>query len=263
MIDVRRIDKSFGSRPVLTDVSLTVEEGETIAIIGRSGSGKSVLMKHMIGLLRPDAGTVMVDGVDINAIDYDDLQRVRRQFGVLFQGGALFDSLDSFENVAFPLRTFTNMTDDAIRKEVLECLDMVQLPEVGVKYPSELSGGMRKRVALARAVSLRPRYILYDEPTSGLDPETSNTINELITDLADRLSVTSIVVTHDMHSVLDVADRAALVYGGTIHWIGTVQELHLCEDPVVCNFVRASEYQIGEPFVAGEGPSPARVRKTI
>ncbi len=172
---------------------------------------------------------------------------MRKQFGVLFQGGALFDSMDSFENVAFPLRTFTNMTDAEIRREVEECLEMVQLPEVGDKYPDELSGGMRKRVALARAVSLRPRYILYDEPTSGLDPETSNKIDELISDLAGRLNVTSIVVTHDMHSVLDVADRAALVHQGTIHWVGTIDELHASDDSVLCQFVKANEYQIGRP----------------
>ena len=246
MIEVQHIYKSFNGHPVLKDVSVVVREGETFAIIGRSGSGKSVLMKHMIGLLRPDAGRVLIDGVNIDAIGYEELRKVRRQFGVLFQGGALFDSLDAFENVAFPLRTFTNMTDDAVRQEVHECLEMVQLPNVGPKLPSELSGGMRKRVALARAISLRPRYILYDEPTSGLDPETSNTINSLITDLAERLSVTSIVVTHDMHSVLDVADRAALVHAQTIHWVGTIDELHRCDDAVVCNFVRASEYQIGE-----------------
>lgn len=247
MIQVKNINKSFDSVPVLTDVSLTVEEGETLAIIGRSGSGKSVLMKHLIGLLRPDSGQVLIDGTDINRISYDDLREVRRQFGVLFQGGALFDSLSSFENVAFPLRTFTKMTEEEIRKEVYTCLEMVHLAEVGEKFPDELSGGMRKRVALARAVSLRPRYILYDEPTSGLDPETSNTIDELISSLADQLKVTSIVVTHDMHSVLDVADRAALVYNGTIHWVGTIDELHESDDRVLCQFVKANEYQIGRP----------------
>ena len=247
MIEVRNIHKSFDDVPVLRNVSLTVEEGETLAIIGRSGSGKSVLMKHLIGLLHPDSGQVLIDGIDINRITYGELREVRRQFGVLFQGGALFDSMDSFENVAFPLRTFTNMTEAEIRREVEMCLDMVQLPEVGDKFPDELSGGMRKRVALARAVSLRPRYILYDEPTSGLDPETSNTIDELISDLAERLNVTSIVVTHDMHSVLAVADRAALVYDGTIHWVGTIDELHESDDPVLCQFVRANEYQIGRP----------------
>ncbi len=248
MIRVENIFKSFDGRPVLENVSLTIEDGETIAIIGRSGSGKSVFMKHLIRLLEPDRGRVLIDGVDINKISYAELRRVRRQFGVLFQGGALFDSLDAFENVAFPLRTFTAKTDVEIRRDVLECLDMVNLQDVGPKYPDELSGGMRKRVALARAVALRPQYILYDEPTSGLDPETSNTINELIRDLAERLNVTSIVVTHDMHSVLDVADRAALVYGQTIHWVGTIDELHECPDPVVCNFVRANEYQIGVPI---------------
>ncbi len=247
MIEVRNINKSFDDVPVLRNVSLTVEEGETLAIIGRSGSGKSVLMKHLIGLLHPDSGQVLIDGIDINRISYDELREVRRQFGVLFQGGALFDSMDSFENVAFPLRTFTNMSDAEIRREVETCLEMVQLPEVGDKYPDELSGGMKKRVALARAVSLRPRYILYDEPTSGLDPETSNTIDELISDLAERLNVTSIVVTHDMHSVLGVADRAALVFRGTIHWVGTIDELHASDDQVLCQFVKANEYQIGRP----------------
>ena len=247
MIQVRNIHKSFDGIPVLKNVSLTVEEGETLAIIGRSGSGKSVLMKHLIGLLRPDSGQVLIDGTDINRISYGQLREVRRQFGVLFQGGALFDSMDSFENVAFPLRTFTDMTDAEIRREVEMCLEMVQLPEVGDKFPDELSGGMKKRVALARAVSLRPRYILYDEPTSGLDPETSNTIDELISDLAERLNVTSIVVTHDMHSVLAVADRAALVYQGTIHWVGTIDELHASDDRILCQFVKANEYQIGRP----------------
>jgi phospholipid/cholesterol/gamma-HCH transport system ATP-binding protein len=245
VIRVEDIYKSFDSRPVLRNVSLEIHEGETLAIIGRSGSGKSVLMKHMIGLLRPDSGRVLVDGVDINAVSYAKLREIRRQFGLLFQGGALFDSMNSFENVAFPLRTFTNREPAEIEKDVQECLELVNLSDVGEKMPSELSGGMQKRVALARAIALRPRYILYDEPTSGLDPETSNTIDELISNLADQLNVTSIVVTHDMHSVLSVADRAAFVHDGTIHWQGTVDELHRCEDPVLCDFVRANEYQIG------------------
>lgn len=247
MIEVRNVHKSFDGIPVLKNVSLTVEEGETLAIIGRSGSGKSVLMKHLIGLLHPDSGQVLIDGTDIHRISYGKLREVRRQFGVLFQGGALFDSMNSFENVAFPLRTFTHMTETEIQSEVETCLGMVQLPDVGDKYPDELSGGMRKRVALARAVSLRPRYILYDEPTSGLDPETSNKIDELISDLAERLHVTSIVVTHDMHSVLEVADRAALVHQGTMHWVGTIDELHESDDEVLCQFVKANEYQIGQP----------------
>lgn len=245
MIHVDNITKSFGDKRVLTDVSLEIREGETTAVIGRSGSGKSVLMKHIIGLLIPEKGRVMVDGVDIDHISYAELRKIRRQFGVLFQGGALFDSMSSFENVAFPLRTFTTKSDAEIADEVGRCLEMVELPDVGPKMPAELSGGMQKRVALARAISLRPRYILYDEPTSGLDPETSNTIDDLIRSLAEQLNVTSIVITHDMHSVLSIADRAAFIHQGRMHWVGTIEELHASTDETLCNFVRANEYQIG------------------
>ena len=245
MISVSNINKSFGEKHVLRDVSVDIPEGETIAIIGRSGSGKSVLMKHLIGLLKPDSGNVTVDGIDINAITYAELRRVRRNFGVLFQGGALFDSMDAFENVAFPLRTFTEMGESEISEVVKKCLAMVELEDVGAKLPSELSGGMQKRVALARAVALQPRYIIYDEPTSGLDPETSNTIDDLIRNLADQLNVTSIVVTHDMHSVLNIADRAAFIYEGRMHWTGTIDELHRSDDRILKAFVTANEYKIG------------------
>jgi phospholipid/cholesterol/gamma-HCH transport system ATP-binding protein len=246
MIQVEHIDKRFADKTVLSDVSLEIHEGETLAIIGRSGSGKSVLMKHIIGLLKPDRGRVLVDGIDIDHISYRELRRVRRQFGVLFQGGALFDSMNAFDNVAFPLRTFTTQTDAEIRKEVEHCLAVVHLSDVGPKKPSELSGGMKKRVALARAISLRPRYIIYDEPTSGLDPETSNTIDELIKSLADQLNVTSIVVTHDMHSVLSIADRAAFLHATRMHWVGTIAEMHRSDDAVLRAFVKANEYSIGE-----------------
>lgn len=247
MIVVDNLYKSFGETEVLKGASLEVRDGETLAIIGKSGSGKSVLMKHMIGLLQPDSGSILVDGVNINEVSYAELQKVRRNFGVLFQGGALFDSMNSYDNVAFPLRTFTKLTAEEVREEVLKCLDMVHLGEVGDKFPPELSGGMRKRVALARAIALRPRYIMYDEPTSGLDPETSNTIDELIKSLTDRLSVTSVVVTHDMHSVLTIADRAAFINEGIIWWIGTIDELHATSDTRVLDFVRANQYQIGRP----------------
>jgi len=245
MIRVEHIDKSFNQKPVLRDVSVDVFDGETLAIIGRSGSGKSVLMKHLIGLLKPDSGRVLVDEVDINRISYGELRKIRQQFGVLFQGGALFDSMSSFENVAFPLRTFTHRSEAEIRRDVEECLTMVQLPDVGPKMPPELSGGMQKRVALARAIALRPRYILYDEPTSGLDPETSNTIDVLIKSLADQLNVTSIVVTHDMHSVLSIADRAAFIHEGRIHWVGSIEDLHESDNEILRAFVKANEYQIG------------------
>jgi phospholipid/cholesterol/gamma-HCH transport system ATP-binding protein len=251
MIRVQYLDKSFNGKAVLQDVSLTVQQEEILAIIGRSGSGKSVLMKHMIGLLQPDRGQVEVDGVDINRISYDELRAVRRQFGVLFQGGALFDSLSAFENVAFPLRTFTKKPEAEICREVGDCLSMVQLPDVGPKMPSELSGGMRKRVALARAISLRPRYIFYDEPNSGLDPETSLAINELIKSLNSQLCVTSIVVTHDMHSVLDIADRAAFIHNTRLHWVGAIPDLHESDDAVLRSFVKAGEYQIGHPHRVG------------
>ena len=245
MIQVENIYKSFDGKPVLKDVSLEIREGETLAIIGRSGSGKSVLMKHLIGLMTPDQGRVLVDGTDINAIRYKELRKVRQQFGVLFQGGALFDSMNAFDNVAFPLRTFTEMEESKIKERVHHFLEVVELPDVGSKKTSELSGGMQKRVALARAISLEPKYIIYDEPTSGLDPETSNTIDDLIKGLGNEMNVTSIVVTHDMHSVLAISDRAAFIHDGYLHWSGTIEDMHNCTDPVLCGFVKANEYQIG------------------
>jgi phospholipid/cholesterol/gamma-HCH transport system ATP-binding protein len=245
MIEVRHLSKSFAGRPVLHDVSVEIREGETFALIGRSGSGKSVLLKHLIGLLQPDEGAVLVDGEELAALPYSGLRRVRRKFGVLFQGGALFDSMTAAENVAFPLRTLTDLKEREIRERALECLRVVELPDVGPKRPSELSGGMQKRVALARAIAAGPSYLLYDEPTSGLDPETSNTIDELIRRLADELGVTSVVVTHDMHSVLNVADQVGFIHEGTLRWTGSVAEMATADDPVLGAFIRANEYQIG------------------
>lgn len=245
MISIRNLYKSFPGNVVLEDVSLDIHEGETIAIIGQSGAGKSVLMKHIVGLMRPDKGEVTVNGIDLFNIPYRKLRQIRRQFGLLFQGGALFDSMDAFDNVAFPLRTFTKKSESEVRSEVQKCLDLVRLPGVGAVRPSELSGGMRKRVALARAIALRPRYIIYDEPTSGLDPETSLTIDGLIRGLADQLDITSIVVTHDMHSVLRIADRIAYLHQARLHWLGTIEELHASEDATLRTFVKANEYRIG------------------
>ena len=247
MIQIEHVYKSFAGHTVLQDISLKIQDGSTQAIIGQSGSGKSVLMKHLIGLLRPDHGRIIVDQTDIGAITYPELRKIRRKFGVLFQGGALFDSLDAFENIAFPLRTFTKKSEQEIHDEVQKCLDLVQLSDIGSTKIEALSGGMRKRVALARAIALRPQYIIYDEPTSGLDPETSNTINELIKGLANRLEITSIVVTHDMHSVLKIADRVAFIHNTRIHWTGTIQELHESSDSVLLSFVKASEYMIKSP----------------
>ena len=251
MIKIEHLSKSFNGKPVLKDVTFEILEGETFAVIGRTGSGKSVLLKHITGLLTPDPGRVLIDGVDLHALPYNELRRVRRQFGVLFQGGALFDSMTSLENVAFPLKTFTKQSEAEIMERVHWCLDVVRLPDVGPKKPSEISGGMQKRVALARAIALEPKYILYDEPTSGLDPQTSATINELINHLAATLGATSIVITHDMNSVLQIADRAGFIHEQRLHWIGTMDDLHCCADEATLEFVRASEYTIGRT------PSPA------
>ena len=245
MIEVRNLSKSFNGRAVLRDMSIDITEGETLAVIGRSGSGKTVFLKHLIGLLKPDEGDVFVDGEELGSLSYSELRRVRRKFGVLFQGGALFDSMTALENVAFPLRTLTDQTQAALLERAHECLAMVELPDAGSKKPNELSGGQKKRVALARAIALEPKYILYDEPTSGLDPETSNTINELIKRLEQTVGATSIVNTHDMHSVLAIADRVGFIHDGRMHWTGTIAELHACTDSALCDFVRANEYQIG------------------
>ena len=254
MIEVRHLSKAFDGRPVLRDVALEIREGETFALIGRSGSGKSVLLKHLIGLLTPDEGEVVVDGERLADLPYAGLRRVRRLFGVLFQGGALFDSLSALENVAFPLRTFSDRSEPEVEARARACLAMVELPDAGAKMPAELSGGQRKRVALARAIALEPKYVLYDEPTSGLDPETSNTIDELINRLDHEIGATSVVVTHDMHSVLNVADRVGFIHEGRLHWTGTLPELHASTDPALGAFVRANEYQIGEQ--AAHSPPP-------
>ena len=247
MIQIHDLSKGFNGRPVLSDVSLGIPEGEVTCIIGRSGSGKSVLMRHLVGLLRPDTGRVIVDGAPLDELTYSELRQVRRKFGVLFQGGALFDSMSAQANVEFPLQTFTDLSREAIRQRARECLALVELPDVGAKKPAELSGGQQKRVALARAIAIEPQYILYDEPTSGLDPETSNTIDELIHRLGSELGTTSVVVTHDMHSVLSIADRIAFIHEGTMPWVGTVDDLHTATDPTLLAFVRANEYQIGRP----------------
>ncbi len=247
MIEIRDLSKSFDGVPVLHDVSLDVPEGEVTCIIGRSGSGKSVLMRHIVGLLKPDTGRVVVDGAPLDELTYSELRSVRRKFGVLFQGGALFDSMTARQNVEFPLRTFTDLSRADIRQRANECLALVELPDSGSKMPADLSGGQQKRVALARAIAIEPKYILYDEPTSGLDPETSNTIDELIDRLGRTMGTTSVVVTHDMHSVLSIADRIAFVHDGTIPWTGTVADLHHATDETLLAFVRANEYKIGTP----------------
>lgn len=254
MIEVQDLNKSFEGKAVLRDVNLVVEEGERLAIIGRSGSGKSVLLKHLVRLLTPDSGRVRVAGRDLAALSYRELRQVRQQFGMLFQGGALFDSMTVFENVAFPLRLFTARTESEVKRRVEECLGLVRLAEAHARKPSELSGGMQKRAALARAIALEPRYVLYDEPTSGLDPQTANAINEVIHDLATYTNITSVIVTHDMHSVLAVAERVAFIHEGTLRWTGTTEELHRSDDEVLLAFVKANEYYIGAAAAEASNP---------
>ncbi len=244
MIEIKNLTKSFGDLLVWEDVSFNIQDGETIAIIGKSGCGKSVLIKHINALLVPDSGSVLIDGEDIHKMDYVLKRKLRQKFGVLFQGSALFDSINTFENVAFPLRYFSNQSEEEIRNNVMEALSHVNLEDAYNKETSELSGGMRKRVGLARAIVLKPNYIMYDEPTSGLDPQTSQEINELIIDLAKSLDITSIVVTHDMHSVLKVADKVAFLDQEKLSWHGTVEEMKKSEHKALIDFITASEYQI-------------------
>ncbi|MEX0994922.1 MAG: ABC transporter ATP-binding protein [Balneolaceae bacterium] len=244
MIEIRNLTKSFGDNLVWENVSFDIRNGETVAIIGRSGCGKSVLMKHINALLTPDSGSVLIDGESIHQQSYVKIRKMRQRFGVLFQGSALFDSINTFENVAFPLRYFTDQTEEEIRENVAEALRMVGLEDAASKETAELSGGMRKRVGLARAVILKPDCIMYDEPTSGLDPETAEEINELIVNMSDTLDITSIVVTHDMHSVLEIADRVAFLNRQKLSWFGTIGELKKSEQSDLIKFITASEYKL-------------------
>jgi phospholipid/cholesterol/gamma-HCH transport system ATP-binding protein len=238
MIEIEHLVKSFGGHPVLDGVDLTIERGETMVVIGRSGSGKSVLLKHVVGLIKPDDGIIRIDGVDVGRLSGRELDAVRLKIGMLFQNAALFDSMTAFENVAFPLREHLALGEDAIAQRVHECLQLVGLEGADRLYPAELSGGMRKRVGLARALAKSPEMILYDEPTTGVDPIMGDIINELIVALRDRLKVTSMVVTHDMRSAYKVADRIAMLYNGTIIAVGSPEELRNSANPVVQQFIK-------------------------
>jgi phospholipid/cholesterol/gamma-HCH transport system ATP-binding protein len=237
MIEARNLKKKFGSHSILDGVSFRVETGESVVIIGRSGGGKSVLLKHVIGLLTPDAGQVLIDGEDICCLNERQMLRVRKKFGMLFQGAALFDSLTVAENVGFALRREHKIPPQEIRRKVSEVLDMVELSGTEEKKPSELSGGMRKRVGLARAIIYQPQIVLYDEPTTGLDPVVSDSIDQLILRVRDRLKVTSVVVTHDMRSARRVGQRILMLHEGKIYFTGTPEEVFNSTDPVVHRFV--------------------------
>ena len=240
MISLRDLYKTFDGQRVLQGVSFDVPRGETTVIIGRSGVGKSVLLKHIIGLLKPDRGEVWVDGEEITRMRGHELDRAREKFGMLFQNSALFDSMNVADNVAFPLRERTRLRLPEIREMVREKLRLVGLDGVEHKMPAELSGGMRKRVGLARAIALDPPIILYDEPTTGLDPILCDTIDRLIMETQEKLDITSVVISHDIQGAFKIGSRIAMIHEGRILTVGTPEEIKACEDPVVRQFITGS-----------------------
>lgn len=236
------LHKSFDDKQVLCGVGLEIPRGATVVVLGGSGSGKSVLLRHAIGLHCADSGQVFVDGVDITGFNEKQLLETRKKVGMLFQAGALFDSMTVFENVSYALFEHTDWKVDRIRQRVAEVLGYVELENVEELMPADLSGGMRKRVALARAIALAPQAILYDEPTTGLDPITANTINQLIRSLQERLGITSIVVTHDIRSAFHVGDRIAFLYNGNILFEGTMEEARTADEPILKGFLEGGGY---------------------
>jgi phospholipid/cholesterol/gamma-HCH transport system ATP-binding protein len=246
-VEFQDVAKAFGVKQVLRGANLKVYRGEVLVILGGSGSGKSVTLRHMLGLDHPDTGRVIIEDEDITQLPEEELYRIRKKFGMLFQSGALFDSMTVFENVAFPLREHTDMSDEEIERAVREKLELVNLPNSEHLMPVSLSGGMRKRVGLARSIVLDPKVILYDEPTTGLDPITSETINELIVDLQAKLNVTSVVVTHDIHSAFFVGDRIAFLHKGVFEWIGTMDEARDTDHPQLREFLKASAVVAAQP----------------
>ena len=237
MISVRQLTKTLGPQPVLRGVDLEIENGRTCVVLGRSGSGKSVLLKHLIGLLQPTSGEVWVEGEEITHLPERKLGGIRKKIGMLFQSGALFDSMNVAENLAFPLREAGVKNEREIGERVAEALEMVDLAGEQKKMPEKLSGGMRKRVGLARTIIGRPACLLYDEPTTGLDPIASDSINHLIRRLQKRLQVTSVVVTHDMKTAFTTADRIAFLHEGRIYFDGTAEALRASRDPVITDFI--------------------------
>ena len=242
-ISYKGIEKSFDENTIYRGLSLDIKQGETITIIGGSGTGKSVMLKMLLGLIKPDTGSIIIDGTDIVPLPEKELVEVRSSVGMLFQGAALFDSITVGENVAYGLHQHTDLDDEEIREKVTRCLEMVGLPDIHEMMPADLSGGMKKRVGLARAIAYDPDIILYDEPTTGLDPTNAKRINNLIIELQKILSVTSIVVTHDMDSAFMVSNRMAMLYRGNIAAAGTIDEMNASDNPLVQDFIQGN---IGE-----------------
>ncbi|HZL35368.1 MAG TPA: ABC transporter ATP-binding protein [Tepidisphaeraceae bacterium] len=238
LIELRNVYKRFGKLVVLNHVNLGIEEGKSIVVLGASGSGKSVMLKHIVGLLKPDEGEVWYEGRRIDTLTERQMVPIRQQFGFLFQQGALFDSMTVEQNIAFPLTEHTQKSKEEIAKIVGQKLAMVGLPEANKRMPAQLSGGQRKRIALARAIALDPKVIMYDEPTTGLDPVRSDVINELILKLQRELKVTSIVVTHDMRSAFKVADRIVMLHQGNFIFDGTTEQIQSSPDPIIQRFVK-------------------------
>jgi len=247
IIEIIDLHKSFREQKVLDGVNLEIEEGKTTVIIGRSGGGKSVLLKHIIRLLKPDSGQVLIDGTDITTLNDRDLNEIRKKFGMLFQESALFDSMNVGENVAFPLREQTKMKDDEIKKIVADRLRAVGLTGIEDKMPSELSGGMRKRVGLARAIAMHPQMVLFDEPTTGLDPIMTEAINDLIIDTQKLFNLTSIVISHDVQSIFKIGHKIAMLHEGKIVEYGTPEEIRKSKNPVL------------EQFLSGNTEGPIKV----
>ena len=253
VIELRDLRKAFGPKAVLRGIDLAIRAGETFTILGGSGSGKSVCLKHMIGLLKPDAGRVLVFGEDITSASEDQLIAVRKNASMIFQSAALFDSLSVYENVAYPLREHRGWSEERIAERVAECLDAVGMPGSGALMPAELSGGMRKRVGVARGIALEPRTILYDEPTTGLDPANQRRIGELIQSLQQRLGITSVIVTHELELCFAISDRVALLKRGRITAVGAAEEIRRSDDPDVVAFLAGVQDSDEEsPGVAGE-----------
>lgn len=237
MIQISGLHKSFGSKSVLNGVDLAIHKGETMVVIGQSGSGKSVLLKLLIGIMTPDRGTIRIDGTEVTALPDDDRLRMTRKFGMLFQAAALFDSMTVAQNVAFGLERYADFSPDEVAARVTDSLAKVGLRGIERLMPHELSGGMKKRVGLARAIAYEPQIILYDEPSTGIDPIRADAINELIILLKKEMNVTSVVITHDMVSAIKVADRLAMLYDGRIIALGTPEEIRDSPDPVVQQFI--------------------------
>src|SRR3954447_3912985 len=258
-IRIHDLHKSFGSKVVLDGVSIDVAPAESLVVIGGSGTGKSVLLKHIIGLLRPDSGTVEVDGTAVETLGNREITEFRRKFGMAFQEGALFDSMTIWQNVAFPLQRLTRMSRGEINDRVEECLEMVRLEGVGEKLPSQLSGGMRRRVGFARAVAHQPEILLFDEPTTGLDPVTTALIDEVILDLSDRLKTTTITITHDMESAFRIGDRIAMLNRGKIIAEAPPEEFKRLDDPRVQQFIHGkAEGPLSEESTARKGSREER-----